>query len=319
MKKVLLTKKVGEKNLALLEKTAEVLNVPEGDVDALKGLLKDIDAVVLGTSFKFTGEIIDCAPRLKVISRTGVGVDNVDVKAATEKGILVLNTPEANSVSVAEHTVALIAGISKQLVFMDSELRKGNFKARRLEIAADMSGKTLGLVGCGRIGRMVAKKCIAAFDMRAIGYDPYLTDCEGIRMCGSIEEVFRDADYISLHLPFDSSTRNLVGENLLSLMKPDAYLINTARGGIVDEKALAEKLRTNKIAGAALDVFASEPPESTNELLTLPNIILTPHTAALTRECTERVAYEAVKGVVDYLEGKTPKYVFNKEVLKSKG
>jgi len=312
MNKVILTKKISDKNLEMLKEVAEVVSVPEGDIGALSALLKDANAVVLGTSFKFTAELMDCAPELKVISRTGVGVDNVDVKAATQRGILVLNTPEANSISVAEHTVALIAGISKQLVFMDSELRKGNFKVRRKEIAVDMAGKTLGLIGCGRIGKMVAQKCINAFDMKVIGYDPYPVQCEEIKLCETMEEVFGKADYISLHIPLIESTRNLVGERLLSLMKREAYLINTARGGIVDEKALAKKLRNNEIAGAAIDVFANEPPENTNELLELPNIILTPHSAALTRECTERVAYEAVKGVVDYLEGKTPRFVFNK-------
>lgn len=320
MKKVLLTKKLSPEILDVLKEVSEIENVPEGDVEAFKKQLKDADAVLLSTSFKLTAELIDSSQKLKVISRTGVGVDNVDVKAATEKGIFVLNTPDANSLSVAEHTVSLIAAISKQLVFYDSELRKGNFKARRLNLCVDMYGKTLGLIGCGKIGRMVADKCINAFGMKVIGYDPYITsDLDGIKIYKAIEDIFKNADYISLHIPLLESTKNLVGERLLSLMKPTAYLINTARGGIVDESVLAEKLKTKQIAGAGFDVLASEPPESTNPLLELPNIILTPHTAALTNECTERVAHEAAVGIADYLKGKMPKFIFNKDVLNNIG
>jgi D-3-phosphoglycerate dehydrogenase len=150
-----------------------------------------------------------------------------------------------------------------------------------------------------------------------LGYDPYLdTAPENIELVSEIEEVFKKADYISLHIPLTEKTRNLIGERLLSLMKPSAYLINAARGGIVDEEALARKLKNKEIAGAAFDVFSKEPPETTNKLLELSNIILTPHSAALTKECVIRVAVEAATGVVDYLKGETPRFVFNKELLK---
>jgi D-3-phosphoglycerate dehydrogenase len=262
-----------------------------------------------------TKEVIERAANLKVISRTGVGVDNVDVKAATEKGILVLNTPEANSISVAEHTLALIVAISKQLVMYDSELRAGNFAIRRTNRSVDIDGKTLGLIGCGRIGRFTAEKCKAAFNMNVIGYDPYIKELPGITLYENIEDVFAKADYISLHLPLTDETRNMVGESLLSKMKPTAFLINTSRGGIVDEAALARMLKEERIAGAALDVLESEPPKADNPLLPLKNVILTPHSAALTKECSARVAHEAALGISDYLKGKTPKFVFNKELL----
>ena len=318
MKKVLIGQKIPEEAINILKGVAEIVTSQEGNMDEFKGLLKDSTAVILGSSIKFTDDLMDLAPGLKVISRTGAGVDNVDIKSATARGILVLNTPEANSISVAEHAVALIATISKQLFFLDQEVRKGNFKvARRLYLPVDIDGKTLGLIGCGRIGKLVARKCINAFNMNILGYDPYLNAApENIELVSEIEEVFKKADYISLHIPLTEKTRNLIGERLLSLMKPSAYLINVARGGIVDEEALAKKLVNKKIAGAAFDVFSPEPPEATNKLLELSNVILTPHSAALTKECVIRVAVEAATGVVDYLKGETPRFVFNKELLK---
>ena len=314
MRKVLLTKKLNETNARLFDgiPDLELITIPDGDQPLFEEHIKDAEAILLSTAYKMTRDVISSASKLKVISRTGVGVDNVDVSAATEKGILVLNTPQANSVSVAEHTVAMIIAISKQLLMYDSELRAGNFKIRRNNKAVDIDGKTLGLIGCGRIGRFAAEKCSAAFGMHIIGYDPYITEAEGITMYKDIEEVFKRADYISLHIPLTPETKNLVGDKLLSLMKPTAYIINTARGGIIDEQALAQKLKNEEIAGAALDVLESEPPAIDNPLLGLKSVILTPHTAALTKECSARVAYEAALGIADYLNGSTPKFVFNK-------
>jgi len=318
MKKVLIGQKIPEEAISVLKGVAELVISKEGNLDEFKSLLKDSTAVILGSSIKFTSDLMDIAPNLRVISRTGAGVDNVDIKAATAKGILVLHTPEANSLTVAEHTVALIAAISKQLLFLDQEVRRGNFKtSRRLYLPVDINGKVLGLIGCGRIGKIVAKKCIDVFNMKVLGYDPYLKVApENIELVSELEVVFKKADYLSLHIPFNENTKNLVDEKLLSLMKPTAYLINVARGGLVDEKALCKKLTNKEIAGAAFDVFSHEPPEATNKLLELSNIILTPHSAALTKECVIRVAVEAVAGVVDYLKGETPRFVFNRDLLK---
>lgn len=317
MRKILLTKKLAGKNLALLNMPDVVtVNVDESDVKAFNEEIKDAEAVLLSTAFKVTEEVMETAKNLKVISRTGVGVDNVDVKAATKRGILVLNTPEANSLSVAEHTVTLIACISKQILLYDKELRKGNFKIRRSNLSVDLEGKTLGLIGCGRIGRMVAKKCAAAFDMKTIGYDPFISsDIDGIKIYRDIEEVFKTADYITLHMPLTDETKNMVDAKFLSLMKPTAYIVNTARGGLVDEKALAQVLKEKKIAGAAFDVFSEEPPAADHPFLELDNMILTPHSAALTVECTERMSYDAALGISDYLKGNKPKFVYNKELI----
>ncbi|MGE5494816.1 MAG: hydroxyacid dehydrogenase [Burkholderiales bacterium] len=315
MRKILLTKKLNEKNAALFKgiPDIELVTISDNDPAAFQNHIRDAEAILLSTAYKMTRDVIQSAEKLKVISRTGVGVDNVDVGAATERGILVLNTPQANSLSVAEHTVALIIAISKQLVMYDDAVRSGNFQIRRLNKSVDVDGKTLGLIGCGRIGRFVAEKCQAAFNMQVIGYDPYITKLDGITLYKEAEEVFKRADYISLHLPLTDETRNLVGEKLLSLMKPTAYIINTSRGGIIDEYALAEKLKSEEIAGAALDVFESEPPAADNPLLALKNVILTPHSAALTKECSSRVAYEAARGISDYLKGDTPEFIFNKK------
>ncbi len=318
MRKVLLTKKLSEADAKLFEGIAdlELKTIPDGEQAQFDEHMKDAEAVLLSTAYQMTGEVIAKAGKLKVISRTGVGVDNVDVKAATAKGVLVLNTPEANSISVAEHTLALIVAVSKQLVMYDSELRAGNFKIRRTNKSKDIDGKTLGLIGCGRIGRFTAEKCKAAFNMQIIGYDPYIKELPGITLYEDIEEIFKRADYISLHIPLTEETRGLVGEKLLSLMKPSACIINTARGGIIDEMALAQALKEERIAGAALDVLESEPPKEDNPLLPLKNVILTPHSAALTKECSARVAHEAALGISEYLKGNTPKFVFNKELVR---
>jgi D-3-phosphoglycerate dehydrogenase len=317
MRKVILTKKLNAEQSLLFGglDDLELVNVPDNDQQAFDLHIADAEAILLSTAYKMTRQVIESAKNLKVISRTGVGVDNVDVQAATERGILVLNTPQANSISVAEHTVALLMALSKQLILYDGELRDGNFAIRRTNKAVDLDGKILGLIGCGRIGRFAAEKCRDAFRMQVIGYDPYIDRLDGIRLYKDIEEVFQRADYISIHIPLTDETRNLVGEKLLSLMKPTAFIVNTARGGIIDEAALAAKLERGEIAGAALDVFEQEPPPKDSPLLRLDNIILTPHSAALTKECSERVATEAALGISDYLNGREPKAIFNKTGL----
>ena len=314
--KILVAQKIRQQAMDLLEASgAEITVAPEGDAEAFKELVKSSEAIVLGTWIKFTAEMMDSAPGLRVISRTGAGVDNVDVEAATKRGILVLNTPAANAVSVAEHTVILIGAISKQFVYLDHETRADNFKARRLNLPVDMDGKVLGLIGCGNIGRQVADKCRAAFNMEVIGYDPYITQLDGITIYKSIEEAVSKADYVSLHVPLTDETRNLFDAKLIGKMKDGSYLINAARGGIIDEAALVDAVTSGKLAGAALDCFSSEPLPADSPLLKERKILLTPHSAALTQECTVRVACEAAQGVIDYQAGKTPKFIFNKKGL----
>lgn len=311
-----MTKKIKDNLLRMMSDVAEVVIVPEGDKELLNKELKDAHVLLLSTAFKIDSEILRAAPKLEVISRTGVGVDNVDIQAASERNILVLNTPGANAISVAEHTIALMLALEKQLFLYDHEMRKGNFDIRRSSLSSDIQGKTLGLIGCGGIGRLVAEKCIHAFGMKVIGYDPFITGTvSGIELKEHIDDVFKEADFISLHIPLTEETRNLVDERLLRLMKNTAFILNTSRGGIVDEDALERVLREKTIKGAALDVFAEEPVEEDRSILELDNLIVTPHSAALTKECTYRVASDAVQGIMDYLEGKEPKYIFNKKLI----
>jgi D-3-phosphoglycerate dehydrogenase len=319
MKKVLVNEKVSPDALNILKKAAEVLYIPSGDHAEIISMLKDITGIMLDTTIKFTGELMDSAPDLKVISRTGTGVDNVDVEAATKRGILVLHTPDANTITVAEHTVAMIGAITKHLLFLDNETRQGKFKtARRLYLPVDLDGKTLGIIGYGRIGKQVAKKCMAAFNMKVLIYDPFISNsvvAPGVIRYTSEEDVYKEADVVTLHVPLTDLTRKHVNEKLLSLMKPSAFLINTARGSMVDEVYLVKMLEENRLAGAAFDVLTNEPPMDNEEFLKNPKTIISPHSAALTAECTVRVACEAASGIVDYLEGRTPRSIFNRKGL----
>jgi D-3-phosphoglycerate dehydrogenase len=322
MKKVLVNEKVSPDALNILKEAAEVVYIPSGDHEEIKKALKDITGIMLDTTIKFTPELMDSAPNLKVISRTGTGVDNVDVPAATERGILVLNTPDANTITVAEHTVAFIGALTKYLVFLDSETRQGKFKiARRYYLPVDLDGKTLGIIGYGRIGKQVSKKCMAAFNMKVIIYDPYISDdviAPGVVRYNDEEKVYKEADVLSLHVPMTDETRDHVGEKRLSLMKPSAFLVNTARGHIVDEMYVCKMIDEGRLAGAGFDVLADEPPLEDDPFLKNPKTIVSPHSAALTKECTVRVACEAAQGIVDYLEGRMPKSIFNRKGLNIK-
>ncbi|MRR21360.1 hydroxyacid dehydrogenase [bacterium] len=319
MKKVLVNEKVSPLALDILKKAAEVVYIPSGEHAEIIRLVKDVTGVMLDTTIKFTPELMDSAPNLKVISRTGTGVDNVDVPAATERGILVLHTPDANTVTVAEHTVAMIGALTKHLLLLDKETREGKFKlARRYYLPVDLDGKTLGIIGYGRIGKQVAKKCMAAFNMKVIIYDPYISDevvAPGVIRYANEEDVYKEADVLSIHVPLTPETKAHVGEKLLSLMKPSAYLINTARGSIIDEAYVIKMLDAEKLKGAAFDVLTNEPPMDNEEFLANPKTIISPHTAALTHECTVRVACEAATGIVDFLEGRMPRSIYNRKGL----
>jgi len=315
MKKVLLSKAINPAGMEVLEGKVDPIILPNSNIETIKKIVEDVEGIILRTNIRVTREIIDAAPNLKVISRTGVGVDNVDVTTATKRGILVSNTPGVNSNSVAEQTLALLLGLAKQLKTMDKALCEENWKIRNAGKAVDVEGKTLGLIGVGRIGSLVAYKCRLAFNMKIIAYDPYLKQAEGIELYPNINQVFREADFISIHVPYMEQTHHLVNAKLLNLMKPEAYFINTARGPLVDEKALIRVLEKGSIAGAGLDVFEKEPPSTDNPLLRFNNVIVTPHSSALSRECVIKVHITAAQAVVDFLEGRQPKYIYNKQDL----
>ena len=318
-KKILIVQAIHERGVQVFDDRFEVRVASDPSVATVIREIKGVEGVVVRTA-PFPREIIEAADALKVIGRHGVGVDNIDVKAATEKGIVVVNTPNANATSVAEHTLTAIGALAKQMTVYNREMRLGKWEIRNSYRAVDLDGKTLGLVGVGRIGSMVARRAAAAYNMKVIAFDPYITPEKGremgVALVSTSDDIFRQADVVSLHTPLTPETRGFVNAARLRLMKPTAFLVNFSRGEVVDEKALYQALKTGVIAGAAIDVYDPEPPLNDNPLFELDNIILSPHSAALTQECVIRMATGAAEGVVEVLTGRPPQFVVNPDVFK---
>jgi D-3-phosphoglycerate dehydrogenase len=321
IKHILLPQPIEKEAISLLEAANfEIVLAPDKRPETVAPLLKGVQAVILRTGIMFGKELMNHADDLWVISRTGAGVDNVDMPAATEMGILVTCIPGGNTTSVVEHALALILALVKCLPLMDREVRQNNFDIRFKNLPGDLRGKTLGIIGLGRIGSELARICYQALGMSILGHDPYLTPeakalFQGwVEFC-DMERLFRKSDVVSIHIPLLPNTKKLIGAREFGWMKSDALLINTSRGGVLDEQALFQCLREKRIAGAGLDVFAQEPLEKDNPLKKLDNVILTPHTAALTRECVIRLAIEAANAIIDVLHGKRPEGIVNPEVL----
>jgi len=317
---VVVTEKLTPEGMDVLAKRGFTVLLPrENSQEAFEELLPDAEAIVLRTNVTVTAACMEKAPKLRIVARTGAGYDNVDVEAATERGVMVCNLVGVNSVSVAEHAVALIMTMMKQLPFYDRETRAGNWKARRSNAAVELEGKTVGVAAMGNVGSKVAKICHDAFGMKVLAFDPYVRD----RFAGfeytfvdDLATLFRESDVVSLHLPSTEQTKGVVNRDLLSQMKRTAYLVNTARGDLINEDDLAAALRDEKIGGAALDVFGQEPPSEDSPLMGLSNIVLTPHIASLTKEVTVKMAIGAAQAVVDLADGKEPEFIVNREVLK---
>ncbi len=296
----------------------EVIIGSAPDLDTIIREVADCDAILARTA-PFPKEVFQAGPKVKVIGRHGVGVDNIDVAYCTENGIYVTFAPTSNANSVAEHTIYLMLSCARNASIIDDEFRKGNFDIRNKAKGMDLEGKTLGLIGMGRIGSMVAKKAIFGFGMKVIGYDPYLKPenaPEGITLVATKEEVFQQADFVSLHTPSTPETRKSVGMAQFKLMKKGAFLINASRGEVVNEEELIDALEQGVIRGAGLDVFELEPPAKDNKLLAMRNVIVTPHNAALTQESMDRMGLHAAMGIVDVLNGKVPAWPANKPVAK---
>jgi len=317
----LLPQPIEDEAMELLRKAGhETILSPDTKWETVQPLMKGVHAVILRTGIKITRELMTHADDLWVISRTGAGVDNVDVTAATERGILVTCVPGANTRTVAEHALAMILALVKQIPLMDHAVRNDHFEIRFRNLPRDLSGKTLGLVGLGRIGSELARICHTALGLRILAHDPYLTPEtripfeKWVEFC-DMERLFKESDIISLHIPFSPTTEKLIGARELGWMKQEAFLVNTSRGGILDEAALIQCLKDQRIGGAGLDVFVQEPLRKDNPLKELDNVILTPHTAALTRECVVRLAVEAVQATLDVFKGKKPEGIVNPEVL----
>ena len=269
------------------------------------------DAMLVRTT-PYPAEIFEAAKQ--VIGRYGAGFDNIDLDAATAHGVQVCNAPIANSNSVAEHTMTLLLACAKNLILQDTACRAGDFESRNRAMGVEVDGKTLGLIGCGRIGQLVAQKAALGFGMKIIGYDAYAKQENippYINLVSSPEEVYQQADFISMHVPLTPSTRNMVNKQVFEMMKPTAYLINCARGGVVNETDMYEALSNGVIAGAGLDVFADEPINPKNPLYTLSNIVVTPHNAALTYEAADRMGLHAAQGIIEVKNGQAPTWPVN--------
>lgn len=297
----------------LAERGYEIAVLQEHSVETICRLVPEYDAILARTA-EFPREVMEAGSRLKVIARYGAGVDNIDLEAASEHGIQVCNAPLANSNSVAEHTVTLLLACAKNLIIQDRETRAGNFESRNLLKGTEVRGKTLGLIGCGHIGRLTAEKAAGGLGMQVIGYDAFLKkgDSSGvISVVEDLDELCRRADFISLHVPATPETYHLINREKLSLMKKTAVLINCSRGGVVDEAALYEALVQGVISGAGLDVFEEEPVKRENPLYTLENVIVTPHNAALTYEAMDQMGLDAARGIDEVLNGRRPTWPVN--------
>lgn len=261
-----------------------------------------------------SGEIIQEMPNLKVIARAGVGTDNIDMEAASRRKVYVCNVPDANFTSVAEHVMGMLLSLSHQLDHGNREIRKGHFNARHVYMGAELAKKTIGIIGFGRIGQLVAQKCVDGFEMKVLAYDPYIkeTALSNVRLVESLDEIYRDSDFITLHLPYLPELHHLIDEEVLKKMKRTAYLINCARGGLVDEEALVKALNHGEIAGAGVDVFAKEPVGADYPLWEAENIIATPHMAASTHEALARMSMGAAQAIVEVFLGDKPKTALNK-------
>jgi D-3-phosphoglycerate dehydrogenase len=319
--KVLLPQPIEREALDILAANhLDVITAAEPKPEIVGPLMKDAQAIVLRTGIKITRELLAHPNDLMTVSRTGAGVDNVDLAAATEKGIIVTSSIGANTTSVAEHAMALILTLFKQLFLMDAEGRKGNVAIRYKNSPADLRDKTIGSVGFGRSGSLIARGCHDLFAMKVLACDALLSDQQKasyrdwVRFT-DLAELCRYSDVISIHTPLTPDTRGMFNRRFFSQMKRTAFLVNTSRGGVIDEGDLVQALKEGAIAGAGLDVFENEPIPAGHELLGLRNVILTPHTAALTQECVIRMAVAGAQRVVDLFNGFLPENVANPEVL----
>jgi len=319
MSKVLVTarsfRKMQGDHWRVLQDAACEICTPEQDQPLKEAemisLIGDVDAVLVGND-AVTEKVIAAAPFLKVVSKHGVGVDNVDIPAASRAGVVVTNTPGANQVAVAELAVALIMALTRKLAYHDSVVKSGGWN--RI-IGTELAGKTIGLVGLGRIGKEVVLR-LKGFQVRFLAYDVFHDDIfaaeHGVQFVG-LNELLADSDVVTLHAVLTADTQGLIGEKELRLMKPSAFLVNTSRGGLIDEQALYQALADNRLAGAALDVFAEEPPKNCPLLQLGDKVLLAPHLGAQTTETVLRMGKMAAENIVQVLRGEKPVGLVNPE------
>lgn len=316
MAKVVLSHALYKDGMEALQGKAQTVITDNGNSDEIIGELSDADAFILRIG-KIDRSAMMASRRLKVIARPGVGVDSIDMAAATELGIPVVIAPGCNTRSVAEHALALMFATAKNLVDSDIETRKGNFQVREKYAAVELYGRTAGIVGFGNIGREVARLC-TALGLKVCAYDPFVPNSvieqAGYGYFTELAELLAASDLVSLHIPLTPETRGIIGVSQLQLMKPSAFLINCSRGGLIDEDALYTALQSGQIAGAGLDVLEVEPMQAGHPLFALSSVVVTPHLAAQTREATARGVTMAVEGTLAVLQGVKWPHVANKEV-----
>jgi D-3-phosphoglycerate dehydrogenase len=302
--RVLICDKLDAAGLDLLKKAGlEVDNRQKLTGAALAEALHAADGAIVRSDTRITAELLESPGKLRAVVRAGVGVDNIDVPAATRKGVVVMNTPGGNTISAAEHTIALLLSLARHIPAADAGMKAGKWD-RSKYVGAQVAGKTLGVIGLGRIGREVARRA-AGLDMKVVGYDPFLTPDRaaqlGIQAVSGLDELLPKCDFVTVHVPMTDETKGLINERAIGLLPKNARLLNVSRGGIIDEAALVEALKSGRVAGAALDVFTQEPPSADHPLLKAPNVVLTPHLGASTVEAQEAVAVEAAQLLVDFL------------------
>ncbi|MCE5213662.1 MAG: phosphoglycerate dehydrogenase [Methanobacterium sp.] len=315
--KVLIADQINEKGIDELKDIAEVVVQTDITKEELINVIEDFDGIVVRSRTKVTKDVIEASRKLKIIARAGVGVDNVDVKAATEKGIMVVNAPESTSITVAEHTMGVMLSLARKISIADKSVKDGKWEKSKF-MGTELAGKTLGVVGMGRIGSQVVTRC-KAFAMKILVNDPYITEEAAARLGATIvdkETLFKDADIISIHVPLTPETKHSIGKEQFEMMNENAFIINCARGGIINEEELYEALSKDIIGGAGLDVFEKEPPEN-SPLLTLDNLVATPHIGASTKEAQRDAAIIVAKEIKKVLSGESPRNVINMPVLDS--
>lgn len=309
--KVLIAEPIAQDGVELLRQRAEAHLRPDLKQRELLEAIPQYDALIVRSGTKVTAKVIEAGKRLKVIARAGVGVDNIDVAAATRRGVVVVNAPGGSTVAAAEHTIAMMLALARHIPSADASLRAGRWQRQEF-MGTEVRHKILGVVGLGKIGAEVARRA-QGLEMRVLTFDPFASE-ELARHLGvelvSLEELLRRSDFVTVHTPLTEATRNLIGAPELASMKPKAYLINCARGGIVDEGALLASLEGGRIAGAALDVFSQEPPGQ-SPLLACSRVVVTPHLGAMTHEAQVSVAVDIAQEVITVLEGGQPRYAVN--------
>ena len=311
MPSILACDRISEAGLSLLRPRAEVIEAGALAEDALIEALHGCDALIVRSATKVTARVFESAPALRVVARAGVGIDNIDVDAATRSGVLVLNSPAGNTLAAAEHTVAMILAAARNIPQAAASMKAGNFD-RKSFMGRQVSGKTLGVIGLGKIGAEVARRA-AALGMNLVAHDPYCSPEQADKLgakLATIPEVLAAADFLTVHAALTDETRGLIGVDELRQMRPEAILVNCARGGIVDEAALLAALDAKQIAGAALDVWENEP-NIRQDLALHPLVIATPHLGASTAEAQETVAIDVAEQIRDVLDGKPPRSPVN--------